>query len=56
MASAWRDALWGYQHGYEDIATPPTAGAGLWWYFAHYYPNELEAFLQEYGQLRAEDE
>lgn len=51
LASAWRDARWGYDHGSEDFGGPPTAGAALWWYFAHYYPDELEAFLAEYGQL-----
>jgi hypothetical protein len=51
MARAWRDARWGYQHRYEDHADPPTAGAALWWYFAVYYPDALEAFLEDYGKL-----
>jgi hypothetical protein len=51
MASAWRDARWGYEHRHTDDADPPTAGAGLWWYFAVYHPDALEAFLDDYGQL-----
>src|SRR5262245_19829549 len=45
-AAAWRDALWGYEHRAEDRGNPLTAGACLWWYFAHYFPDELEEFLQ----------
>jgi hypothetical protein len=53
LASAWRDVLWGFQHCDEDDANPPppTAGAALWWYFAHYFPEDLEEFLEVYGKL-----
>jgi hypothetical protein len=54
MAAAWRDARWGYEHRHRDDLDPPTGGAGLWWYFAHYYPDALEAFLEDYGQLQGE--
>ena len=49
--AAWADARWGYEHRAEDDADPPTQAAQLWWYFAHYFPDELEAFLGEYGRL-----
>ena len=51
FARAWRDALWGYAHRYEDRAAPPTAGAGVWWQFASCFPDEVEEFLEEYGHL-----
>ena len=51
FASAWRDALWGYEHAYDDEGAPPTPAARLWWYFAHYYPDELKEFLENYGKL-----
>jgi hypothetical protein len=51
MARAWRDALWGFENRYKDNLDPPNAGAGLWWYFAHYFPDELAGFLEEYGML-----
>lgn len=51
LARAWRDVVWGYQHRYEDWGAPPTAGAALWWYFAHHYPDELAEFLEAYGQF-----
>lgn len=51
FAAAWRDALWGHEHADEYYASPPTAGAALWWYFARCFPYELEEFLEEYGKL-----
>lgn len=51
LAVAWRDALWGHEHAYDDHAEPPNAAARLWWYFAGRYPDELEDFLEAHGQL-----
>jgi hypothetical protein len=50
-ARAWADARWGYDHCYDDEADPPSPAALLWWRFAALFPDELEAFLQEYGRL-----
>lgn len=50
-AKVWADARWGYDHRHENYAYPPTQAAWLWWYFAHYFPDELKAFLEKYGHL-----
>src|SRR5262245_36914700 len=50
-ASAWRDAVWGYEHRNEDRGDPPTAGAWLWWTFASYFPDEVREFLEADGHL-----
>lgn len=51
LAGAWRDAHWAHAHAYDEEAVPPTAGARLWWFFAGRYPEELEEFLEAFGQL-----
>lgn len=51
MASAWRDALWGYENRYEDDATPPTAGAALWWCLAYRYPDEMGEWLEAWDKI-----
>jgi hypothetical protein len=50
-ARAWADARWGYEHGDDDGAVPPSDAALLWGQFAALFPDELEAFLHEYGRL-----
>jgi hypothetical protein len=42
---------WGYEHCDDDEAVPPSPAALLWRRFAARFPDELEAFLQEYGRL-----
>ena len=49
--SGWQDALWAYHHRQLDQVNPPTAGAAVWWYFAHNFPRELKLFLQNNGRL-----
>jgi hypothetical protein len=51
FVGAWEEVLWGYLHRKLDAAKPPNARAALWWYFGHYFPDELGEFLQEYGKL-----
>ena len=55
-ASAWRDALWGYEHRDEDRGSPPSAAAWLWWGFAVSFPDEVEEFLLGHGLLPEEDD
>lgn len=47
----WADAIWGYEHRYEDRANPPNLSARLWWTFAVQYPDEVEQFLRDFGRL-----
>jgi len=49
LASAWRDAVWGYEHRYQERANPPTAGAAVWWSMAYRYPDKVEEFLDAFG-------
>jgi hypothetical protein len=51
LANAWRDVLWAYRHRDENRASPPTAGAHVWWRFAYYYPEEVERFLESWGLI-----
>ena len=51
LASAFRDALWGYEHRYDQRGAPPTAGAHLWRRFASWYPDLVEEFLQQHGLI-----
>ena len=48
LASALRDAVWGYKHRYAERGDPPTAGAWLWWRLASWYPDLVEEFLQQH--------
>jgi hypothetical protein len=50
-AKAWADVLWAYRHRDREDATPPSAGARLWHFFASIYPDEIESFLEDAGQL-----
>jgi hypothetical protein len=50
-APAWRDAIWAYEHEFDDVADAPTAGARLWWEFAQNFPLELEIFLEAYRKI-----
>jgi hypothetical protein len=50
-ARVWDDAVWGYEHRYEDRAYPPTLSARLWWTFAAHYPDEVEDFLTRFGRI-----
>jgi len=51
FASAWRDAIWGFEHHDEDYAVVPNAAAWLWWTFARYYPAVLYEFLKDFRKL-----
>jgi len=51
FAKSWRAVLWAFEHRFEDTAVIPSGEAALWWYFAHYFPDELEQFLEEHGKL-----
>jgi len=50
-ARTWADAIWGYEHRYDDRAFPPNQSARLWWAFASQYPDEIEQFLLQFGRL-----
>jgi hypothetical protein len=50
-AKSFQDALWAWVHRNEDRVIPPSRAAWLWWTFAHNYPDQLEEFLDGYGQL-----
>ena len=51
-AAAWADVRWGFSHRHSDSEQSiPTPAARLWWYFAHYYPDELRDFLGRYDRL-----
>lgn len=50
-ARTFADAVWAYQHRDEDTAAPPTRNAWVWWSFAAAFPDELELWLDEMGQL-----
>ncbi len=51
FAKAWREVQWAFGHRFDDRADIPSGAAGVWWYFAHFYPDELEEFLERYGML-----
>ncbi len=51
FARFWQDAIWGYQHRFEDRVSAPSPGALLWWDFAHSFPDELEEWLYESGRI-----
>jgi hypothetical protein len=40
-----------FEHCFDETAAVPRAGAGLWWYFALEFPDDVEQFLFEYGML-----
>jgi|GEM_PF-6716753 len=50
-ARIWAPVLWGFEHRFEDRATPPTPAASLWWGFASRYPDDVEEWLTACGQL-----
>ena len=43
--------LWGYRHRYETRAEYPNQSARMWWTFASLYPDEVEAFLEDFGKI-----
>jgi hypothetical protein len=50
-ARAWADVRWAHDHCDDDDVVPPSPAALLWRRFAARFPDELEAFLREYGRL-----
>jgi hypothetical protein len=52
FAPAWRDAVWGFEHAFDD-EKPPSDGAGLWRLFANFCPEAVEEWLVENGQISA---
>jgi hypothetical protein len=50
-AAAVADIRWAFDHRFQDRVRPPTPTA-LWWHrFATWYPDELQEFLEAWGQL-----
>jgi hypothetical protein len=47
----WANAIWGYEHRYDDQGRPPNREAWLWWTFAYHFPDEVEEFLQNFGRI-----
>ena len=50
-ARVWADVIWGYEHRNDARAAYPNQAARMWWSFAHFFPNEVRAWLKHCGQL-----
>ena len=50
-ADAWRDAIWAYDHCYDDRVSAPTRVALLFWYLANRYPDEFGEWLEAHGRI-----